>query len=48
VESGGFIPLPDHRVPPDVPLANYVFYCQKIREIWGRNTDLKPMEAKVV
>ncbi|MCL2639687.1 MAG: hypothetical protein FWD53_02470, partial [Phycisphaerales bacterium] len=27
VESGGFIPLPDHRVPPDVPFENYVFYC---------------------
>jgi len=45
VEEGGFIPFPDHRVPPDVPFENYVFYCQKIREIWGKNTNLKPMEA---
>ncbi|MCL2648236.1 MAG: hypothetical protein FWD61_14700 [Phycisphaerales bacterium] len=45
VESGGFIPMPDHRVPPDVPLDNYVFYCQKVREVWGKNVNLKPMEA---
>jgi hypothetical protein len=38
VESGGFIPMPDHRVPPDVPLENYAFYCTKAREIWGRGS----------
>ena len=43
VESGGFIPMPDHRVPPDVPFPNYVFYCQKAREIWGKNIDLPPI-----
>lgn len=42
VESGGFIPMPDHRVPPDVPLENYEFYCAQAREIWGRNTNLRP------
>jgi uroporphyrinogen decarboxylase len=25
---GGFIPTVDHRVPPDVPLANYVYYLE--------------------
>ncbi|MEI7766389.1 MAG: uroporphyrinogen decarboxylase family protein [Phycisphaerae bacterium] len=47
VESGGYIPMPDHRVPPDVPLKNYVFYCQKIREIWGRGVNLPPIGLTV-
>jgi uroporphyrinogen decarboxylase len=46
VEEGGYIPLPDHRVPPDVPLENYLFYCKKAREIWGHNTNLEPMGAE--
>ena len=46
VESGGFIPMPDHRVPPDVPLENYLFYCRKAREIWGKGIDLPPMGAE--
>jgi uroporphyrinogen decarboxylase len=41
VESGGFIPMPDHRVPPDVTLESYTFYCDKAREIWGRGIALK-------
>ncbi len=40
VEEGGFIPMPDHRVPPNVPLENYVHYCDTARVIWGKNTDL--------
>jgi uroporphyrinogen decarboxylase len=47
VESGGYIPMPDHRVPPDVPLENYLFYCQKIREIWGRGVNLPPIGLTV-
>ncbi len=46
VEEGGFIPMPDHRVPPDVPLANYVYYCQRIRQVWGKGVNLKPMGAE--
>jgi uroporphyrinogen decarboxylase len=42
VEEGGFIPTPDHRVPPDVSLANYRFYCEEARRIWGRGVNLKP------
>ena len=40
VEEGGYIPMPDHRVPPNVPFENYVHYCQTIRQIWGRNVNL--------
>jgi uroporphyrinogen decarboxylase len=42
VEQGGFIGFCDHRVPPDVPYQNYLFYLQKVREIWGQGLDLKP------
>ena len=45
VEEGGFIPFADHRVPPDVPLANYEFYCKTVRQVWGKNTNLEPMGA---
>ena len=46
VEEGGFIPFADHRVPPDVPLANYLFYCETARKVWGKDCHLEPMEAK--
>ena len=36
LESGGFIPMPDHRVPPNVPFKNYLNYCSLIRQVWGR------------
>jgi len=32
VAEGGYIPLPDHRVPPDVPLENYIYYLKGIRQ----------------
>jgi uroporphyrinogen decarboxylase len=43
VEEGGFIPFADHRVPPDVPFENYLFYCRAARKVWGHDTNLKPM-----
>jgi uroporphyrinogen decarboxylase len=43
VEEGGFIPFCDHRVPPDVPLSNYMHYLRTARKVWGRDTNLKPM-----
>ncbi len=49
VEEGGYIPLCDHRVPPDVPLENYLYYLELARKIWGKGVNLKPMgqlEAK--
>jgi len=45
VEEGGFIPFCDHRVPADVPLANYVHYLQEARCIWGKGVNLHPMPA---
>ncbi|HEY8668530.1 MAG TPA: uroporphyrinogen decarboxylase family protein [Tepidisphaeraceae bacterium] len=43
VEEGGFIGFADHRVPPDVPLENYMFYLQTVRREWGHNINLKPL-----
>jgi len=43
VEEGGFIGFCDHRVPPDVPLENYMFYLDVVREVWAKNLDLSPM-----
>jgi hypothetical protein len=34
VEEGGYIGFADHRVPPDVPLANYLHYLDCVRRIW--------------
>lgn len=43
VEEGGYIGFCDHRVPPDVPLENYLFYLETVREVWGKGINLKPM-----
>jgi len=42
VEEGGYIPFPDHRVPPDVPLVNYLYYVELARNIWGQTINLPP------
>jgi uroporphyrinogen decarboxylase len=41
-EQGGFIPFCDHRVPPDVPLRNYLHYLERAKQVFGRNTNVKP------
>jgi hypothetical protein len=44
VEEGGYIPTPDHRVPPDVSLTNYLHYIREARRIWGHDLpNLRPM-----
>jgi uroporphyrinogen decarboxylase len=45
VEEGGYIGFCDHRVPPDVPLENYMFYLETVRHMWGHDLNLKPMGA---
>jgi len=45
VEEGGYIGFCDHRVPPDVPLENYVHYCKTVRKVWGKGVNLPAMEA---
>ncbi len=46
VEEGGFIGFCDHRVPPNVPLINYVHYMQAAREIWCKGVNLPPMPTE--
>jgi len=43
VEEGGYIGFCDHRVPPDVPYANYLYYLDLVRREWGKNVNLKPV-----
>ena len=33
VEDGGYVPGPDHSLPPDVSFANYVYYMEKLLTI---------------
>jgi hypothetical protein len=42
VDEGGYIPFPDHRVPPDVPYPNYFFYVELARKVWGHGKNLPP------
>ncbi|MDP6776108.1 MAG: hypothetical protein QGI83_05025, partial [Candidatus Latescibacteria bacterium] len=35
VERGGFIPMADHQVPPDVSWENYLYYRKRIVEMTG-------------
>lgn len=30
---GGYIPCPDHRIPPDAKWENVRYYCEKMKEI---------------
>jgi uroporphyrinogen decarboxylase len=40
VKEGGYIPMVDHRVPPDVSLSNYVYYLKAKRRMIGRREEL--------
>ncbi|MCX7680837.1 MAG: hypothetical protein N2508_02530 [Anaerolineae bacterium] len=35
VELGGYIPCPDHRIPPDAKWENVQYYCERMRTIFG-------------
>jgi uroporphyrinogen decarboxylase len=34
VELGGFIPCPDHRIPPDAKWDNVRYYCDRMRQLF--------------
>lgn len=36
VDLGGYIPCPDHRMPPDARWENVQHYCDRMREVFGR------------
>lgn len=33
--AGGYIPMPDHHIPPDTPLAHYRYYLERVRLCGG-------------
>lgn len=33
MKDGGFIPMPDHLIPPDVPLDDYTYYLDCMRKL---------------
>jgi uroporphyrinogen decarboxylase len=35
VELGGYLPCPDHRLPPDATWENVQYYCEKMRRAFG-------------
>ncbi|MBN1639750.1 MAG: hypothetical protein JXA09_00850 [Anaerolineae bacterium] len=35
VELGGYLPCPDHRLPPDAKWENIQYYCERMRETFG-------------
>jgi hypothetical protein len=35
VELGGYIPCPDHRIPPGAKWENVQYYCQQMRKTFG-------------
>jgi len=35
VELGGYIPCPDHRIPPDAKWDNIRYYCDRMRQVFG-------------
>ena len=35
VKRGGFIPFCDHRCPPNVPEADYLYYLDRKKELFG-------------
>lgn len=35
IELGGYIPCPDHRIPPDAKWDNVRYYCDGMRKRWG-------------
>ncbi|OHB61512.1 MAG: hypothetical protein A2Y12_06865 [Planctomycetes bacterium GWF2_42_9] len=37
VELGGYIPCPDHRIPPDAKWENVQYYCEKFRRAFSQS-----------
>lgn len=35
VDQGGYLPCPDHRIPPDAEYANVGYYCEEFRKAFG-------------
>lgn len=33
IEEGGYIPHPDHSIPPDVPFQNYIYFMERLMKV---------------
>ena len=47
VDEGGFVPGVDHRVQADAPLANYMYYMKRKRELYNVGGTPQYDEGKV-
>jgi hypothetical protein len=45
VEQGGYVPMFDHGVPPDVPLRGFLYMCELIKAIAERRAPPKPEDT---
>lgn len=45
LEDGGFLPMIDHAVPPDIPLRSYLYMCDIIQALLDRRDPPKPEDA---
>jgi uroporphyrinogen decarboxylase len=36
VELGGYLPCPDHRIPPEATWDNTRYYCERMRKVFAR------------
>lgn len=42
LKKGGYIPHVDHSIPPDVPLENFVYYRNRLEEIFDKFCGVTP------
>ena len=35
IEEGGYVAHPDHSLPPDVPLENFLYFMERLRSVVG-------------
>ncbi|MEM2740439.1 MAG: hypothetical protein QXQ29_06535 [Candidatus Bathyarchaeia archaeon] len=40
VEAGGYIPMVDHRCPPEVSYQTYLYYLKRKRKLIGRGESI--------
>jgi hypothetical protein len=47
LDEGGYIPHPDHSIPPDVSFENYCYYMRQLKEVCIRKIPVK-VESMIV
>ena len=36
LKYGGYIPSPDHLIPPDISWENFKYYCHRLKQVIGK------------